>query len=585
MLFNSFTFLGFFAAIAILYYLVPHRLRWVLLLVASYYFYSTYDPVYLLLLGGATLVAYGAALLIPGRQKTTSGRVILTVAVVAELTLLAILKYYNFFATSIEGAVGGLGAFSEAVALPRLEFLLPAGLSFYVFSSVSYIVDVYREKIPPERHLGLLAVYISFFPKLLAGPIERAGSFLSQLTRPVRFDSLRAVAGLQLILWGLFKKVVIADRLAEFVNAGFTNPDFQSPINVIIAVYFYAFQIYCDFSGYSDIAIGCALVLGIQLVENFRRPYFARNVPEFWSGRWHISLMLWFRDYLYIPLGGNRVSRLRWYANQMIVFLTSGLWHGSNWTFVVWGGLNGAYQVIYFAIVGDKKSDPVRLRRTVGLTALAFAVLAALLGLGTLLPEAIPGLAAGSVEVQFLALILAAGAAISFAERPVIGGVLLVLAAVLMGVFGFHLFTGAAIVFAVAAGVFALSLVRPSRFIPGWLWGLLATLVTFHAVVFAWIFFRAASLSQAFTVIRKIWTAIPQLPTLVGNYHLTGEFLLSIGLIVFLLAVEAVDEYRSLWKWLMERWVVVRWGFYYLLLAALIVIGKWGVSEFVYMQF
>ena len=236
--------------------------------------------------------------------------------------------------------------------MPRLNLLLPVGLSFYTFSAISYMIDVERGTIAAERHLGRFALYVAFFPKLLAGPIERAGSFLKQLTRPVSFDAVLVAGGLQLMLLGLFKKVVIADRLAEFVDPGFANPALQSPVTVLIAVYFYAFQIYCDFSGYSDIAIGAAAVLGIRLMENFRRPYFAASVPEFWGRRWHISLMQWFRDYLYIPLGGNRVARPRWYLNQMIVFLVSGLWHGANWTFVVWGALNGAYQIAYFMTAG-----------------------------------------------------------------------------------------------------------------------------------------------------------------------------------------------------------------------------------------
>jgi D-alanyl-lipoteichoic acid acyltransferase DltB (MBOAT superfamily) len=585
-LFNSFPFIGYFALVAVVYWLAPHRWRWVLLLIASYYFYSTYEPRYLILLGAATLVAYGAALYVPGRQRTTAGRVVLTAGVAAELLVLAVFKYFNFFSESAEGVLNDLGGFSEAITLPRLDFLLPAGLSFYVFSSISYIVDVYREEIPAERHLGKVAVYISFFPKLLAGPIERAGPFLANLSKPIAFSGTIAVAGLQLILWGLFKKVVIADRLAEFVNTGFTNPDFQSPLNVIIAVYFYAFQIYCDFSGYSDIAIGCALVLGIQLMENFRRPYFAKSIPEFWSGRWHISLMAWFRNYLYIPLGGNRVSRLRWYGNQMIIFLTSGLWHGSNWTFVVWGGLNGAYQVVYFMVVGERKADPVELRgrvaRTAAVTLLVAAIFAALY---FTLPDGYAGVVGGSLPVELLAAVFALAGALTIADRLPIGAVFLAAAILMVVAFGFHIFFGTAIVIAGFALIFGLSLGRPSRFFPEWLWTLLSILFTFHAILFAWIFFRANSLGQAFSVIGRIWAGIPQLPTLISAYNFTTEFWLSVGLIVFLLLVEAVDEYRGFWKWLMARSTPVRWSFYYVLMAALVVIGQWGVAEFVYMQF
>jgi len=351
MLFNSFGFLGFFAAVAVLYYLAPHRWRWMLLLLASYYFYSTFDLKYLLLLGFSTIAAYAGALWI-GRG---GGKLALTVGVLLQLSVLFVFKYFDFFAGAIEDAIMAANVVSEAIALPRLKLLLPAGLSFYVFSAISYLVDVHRGNVPAERHLGKLGVYIAFFPKLLAGPIERAGSFLTQLNAPVVFNAAGVAAGLQLMAWGLFKKVVIADRLAVFVDAGFTNPAFQSPMTVIIAVYFYAFQIYCDFSGYSDIAIGAALVLGFRLMENFKRAYLAKSVPEFWNSRWHVSLARWFRDYLYIPLGGNRVAKWRQYLNVMIVFLVSGLWHGAAWTFIIWGALNGLYQIIHGLLAAPRR--------------------------------------------------------------------------------------------------------------------------------------------------------------------------------------------------------------------------------------
>ena len=481
MLFNSFAFLGFFAAVVVVYYLAPHRWRWVLLLIASYYFYSAFQPAYLILLAYATALAYGVGRLVAGRRGTPAGRWLLAAGVIGELAVLAVFKYFNFVITSLESALTGVGPFVDAIALPRLELLLPAGLSFYTFSAISYLVDCYRGTIEPERHLGRLALYVAFFPKLLAGPIERAGAFLEQIVKPIRFDPAMATLGLQLILLGLFKKVVIADRLAAFVDAGFTDPAFQSPVTLVVAVYFFAFQIYCDFSGYSDIAIGAAAVLGIQLMENFRRPYFARSVPEFWAGRWHISLMRWFRDYLYIPLGGNRVSTPRWYANQMTVFLVSGLWHGANWTFVLWGGLNGLYQIVYFMLARPR---------------------------------------------EWLA-----------------------------------------------------------RVLPAWLWDGLAILVTFHLILVAWIFFRAETLSQAWTVITRIFGNLSALPGLMAAYPWTGGFWLSVGLIVVLIAIEALDELRDLWAWLAARPVVLRWGFYYALLACLLVIGQWSMSEFVYMQF
>jgi alginate O-acetyltransferase complex protein AlgI len=349
MLFNSFSFLLFFAVVAGVYYAVPHRWRWLLLLVASYYFYSSFALKYLLLLGFATLVAYGAGLMVGGRRDTRTGRLALVAGVAGELSVLVAFKYFDFLMGSFGAVLSRYDVLSETTALPRLGLLLPAGLSFYTFSCISYVVDAYRGTLPAERHLGKLALYVAFFPKLLAGPIERAPAFLDQLAAPVRVDTTQVLVGLQLMLWGLFKKVVIADRLAVFVDQAYAMPAFESPLTVIIGVYFYAFQIYCDFSGYSDIAIGAALVLGFRLMENFRRPYLSRSVPEFWNSRWHLSLMRWFRDYLYIPLGGSRVSMPRWYANVLIVFLVSGLWHGAAWTFVIWGGINGLYQVIHLA--------------------------------------------------------------------------------------------------------------------------------------------------------------------------------------------------------------------------------------------
>lgn len=358
MLFNSFAFLGFFAIVAVVYYAAPPRWRWLLLLVASYYFYSSFEPLFVLLLAYATLVAYVFGRAVQSSAGTARGKWLLTVGVIAELAVLILFKYADFLLGSFESV---LAPITEAITLPRLGWILPAGLSFFTFSGVSYIVDCYRGTIPAERHAGRLAVYIAFFPKLIAGPIERAASFLQQLTSGVRFDPATVTFGLQLLLWGMFKKVVIADRLAEFVNTGFTNPDFQSPVTLLVAVYFYAFQIYCDFSGYSDMALGLAAILGFKLIDNFRRPYLSRSVPEFWGQRWHVSLAYWFRDYLYIPLGGNRVSRPRWYMNQMVVFLVSGIWHGANWTFLIWGALNGLYQVVYYLLGGARERLASRL--------------------------------------------------------------------------------------------------------------------------------------------------------------------------------------------------------------------------------
>jgi alginate O-acetyltransferase complex protein AlgI len=332
-LFNSLSFLAAFAALAVVYYSVPHRVRWMLLLVASLGFYATFKPSHVGLLIGMTLVAYAGGLGIAVSADRYRRRGLLLASITAVLGVLFVFKYFDFFSRSI-----GL--------LPRLNLAAAAGLSFYSLSCLSYLADVYAGRLNPERHAGYFALYVSFFPKLLAGPIERARPFLAQMRSPVSFSAAGVTAGLQLMLWGLFKKVVIADRLAEFVDAGYGRVASAPPADLLLATYFFAFQLYCDFSGYSDMAIGAARVLGFTLMENFRRPYLSTSVSEFWGQRWHLSLSSWFRDYVYIPLGGNRASRIRRCANLMTVFLLSGLWHGASWTFVVWGALNGSYQVI-----------------------------------------------------------------------------------------------------------------------------------------------------------------------------------------------------------------------------------------------
>jgi D-alanyl-lipoteichoic acid acyltransferase DltB (MBOAT superfamily) len=229
--------------------------------------------------------------------------------------------------------------------MPVFSFLLPVGISFYTFQSLSYTIDVYKGKKEPERHLGIFACYVAFFPQLVAGPIERSTSLLPQFYKAHRFEYQRIRNGIILIVWGLFKKVAIADRLAEYVNIVYSDPSGFSGLQEILATFFFTFQIYCDFSGYSDIAIGTAMILGFQLMTNFRRPYFAQSIREFWQ-RWHISLSTWFRDYIYISLGGNRVVKWRWYYNLLITFLISGFWHGANWTFIIWGSLHGIYIIL-----------------------------------------------------------------------------------------------------------------------------------------------------------------------------------------------------------------------------------------------
>lgn len=327
----------FFAAVIPLFFVLRHRWRWVLLLIASYYFYGYYNAWYLPLIILTSAVNYAAALVIDRTDDPRRRRAALWGAVTVSLILLFVFKYFNFASRSVSALTG------QTPLL--LDLVLPVGISFYTFQAMAYTIDVYRRQLKAEPHFGIMATFIAFFPQLVAGPIERATNLLPQFRQHMRFDSARAVDGFRLILWGLFKKVVIADRLAIYVNAVYNDAQAYSGLPLIVATVFFAFQIYCDFSAYSDIAIGTARVMGFSLMQNFRQPYLARSVREFWA-RWHISLSTWFRDYLYIPLGGNRISKTRTLINMFIIFLVSGLWHGAAWTFVVWGALHGVFVVI-----------------------------------------------------------------------------------------------------------------------------------------------------------------------------------------------------------------------------------------------
>lgn len=296
---------------------------------------------YIILIIFSTLINYIAGILIYKSETKKKKAAILTINIILNLGLLFAFKYFNFFSDSVRET---LNLFSINLNPITLKVLLPIGISFYTFQTLSYAIDIYRGEIKPEKHLGIFAVYVSFFPQLVAGPIERAKNLLPQFFVKQHFDYQRVTDGLKLMLWGFFKKLVIADRLSIVVNAVYNNVGDYTGISLILATFFFAFQIYCDFSGYSDIAIGASQIMGIKLMDNFKRPYFSKSISEFWR-RWHVSLSTWFKDYLYIPLGGNRVSILRWYLNLLIVFLVSGLWHGAAWTFVIWGGLHGIYLV------------------------------------------------------------------------------------------------------------------------------------------------------------------------------------------------------------------------------------------------
>lgn len=341
MLFNSLEFLIFFPIVISIYFLIPHRFKWVLLLIASYYFYMSWSYKYIVLIIISTVIDYFAGLHMAKTGNRTKKKSLLLLSLFANLGMLFFFKYFNFFAVNANLAFEKFNIFYQ---FPSMKYLLPVGISFYTFQTLSYTIDVYRGNKEPEKHFGKFALYVSFFPQLVAGPIERSERLLPQFHRKVEFNYERIRDGFVLATWGLFKKVVIADRLAEYVNLVYNNNEAYDGIHNLIATIFFTFQIYCDFSGYSDIAIGTALILGFRLMTNFRRPYLATSIREFWQ-RWHISLSTWFRDYLYIPLGGNRVVKWRWYYNLFITFLISGLWHGANWTFIIWGALHGLYLV------------------------------------------------------------------------------------------------------------------------------------------------------------------------------------------------------------------------------------------------
>lgn len=342
MLFNSVAFAIFLPIVFILYWGLPNRFRWILLLAASYYFYMSWNAKYIVLILFTTAVSYIAARLIENSESKKIKKMILTVTAVLCLGVLFFFKYYNF---AVESFANMLGIWAIQINPITVKLLLPVGISFYTFQTLSYVIDVYKGDVKAEKHFGYYATFISFFPQLVAGPIERTYNLLPQIKDEHKFDYDCATYGLKLMAWGYFKKIVIADTLSKYVSTVYDSPQGFTGFALVIATLFFTLQIYCDFSGYSDIAIGTAKLLGINLMTNFKSPYFSESIKEFWS-RWHISLSTWFRDYIYIPLGGNRVGKLKHSINLIITFLASGLWHGANWTFVVWGAVHGVAQVI-----------------------------------------------------------------------------------------------------------------------------------------------------------------------------------------------------------------------------------------------
>ena len=487
MLFNSIEFLIFFAFVIFLYFSIPQKYRWILLLTASYYFYMCWKPEYILLILGSTLIDYYAGIKM-GQQKTKIARKpYLLLSLFTNLGLLFAFKYFNFFSDSTRALFDSMNIFYN---VPHFNVLLPVGISFYTFQTLSYSIDVYRGEKETEKHLGIFALYVAFFPQLVAGPIERSTRLLPQLKKENTFDYNRVKEGLLLMLWGFFKKIVIADRLAVVVNTVYNDVGSYQGYPLIIASIFFAFQIYCDFSAYSDIAIGGAKVMGYDLMRNFNRPYFSKSIAEFWR-RWHISLGSWFKDYVYIPLGGSRVPTLRKYLNIIIVFLVSGLWHGANWTFVIWGALHGFYQIISFVIkpIKEKAINLFKINKT-------------------------------KTYYKFLQVI-----------------------------------------------------------------------TTFILVDFAWIFFRANSLSDALYIINNLFILNPNFLSdksiLKLGLH-EKDVYLSFLLLIFLLIVQLKQRRLNIIHWILKQNIAIRWFIYLFSIYSILIFGYYASgkeSQFIYFQF
>ena len=481
MLFNSVEFIIFFPIVTLLYFLLPHRFRWLHLLAASCVFYMFFVPIYILILAFTIIIDYFAGILIENAHGKNRN-FFLIMSLSANIGVLAFFKYYNFFAENLDQATRLLHI---EYALPALSILLPVGLSFHTFQAMSYTIEVCRGNQKAERHFGIYALYVMFYPQLVAGPIERPQNLLPQFYERHDFDAERVSSGLKLMLWGFFKKIVVADNLAVYVDAVYNQPQAFDGINLIIATFFFAFQIYCDFSGYSDIAIGAAEVMGFKLMTNFNRPYYAKSIGEFWK-RWHISLSTWFKDYLYIPLGGNRGSKSSWYFAILVTFLISGIWHGANWTFLIWGALNGFY--LLFSIW------TVNLRE-------------------------------------------------DFVKR-----------------IGLNRFPDL------------------HRFIK--------IFVTFALTCYAWIYFRANSLSDVVYIHKAIASSIIKPFRGMSGFPVSSyQFLVCIGAIVFLEFIHNTQSKRDMRESLAEKPIWIRWAVYYAVILGIFLFGEFTNRKFIYFQF
>ncbi len=361
MLFNSLDFILFFSIVVLLFWVMRQKHRWVLLLAASYFFYLSWEPAYIILILFSTSIDYFACRYLTGTDNMRKKKIGLTLSIVLNLGLLFAFKYYNFLQSALQDL---FGLFDISYSPVISDFLLPVGISFYTFQTISYSIDVYRGELKAEKHLGKFALYVSFFPQLIAGPIERAKDLLTQFnTKEHYFKVHQFKEGVTLFVWGLFKKVVVADNAQIIADHFFNNAEFQTGGTLFFATFMFTIQIYADFSGYSDMAIGTAKILGIDLSMNFRTPYFSQSITEFWK-RWHITLSSWLRDYVYIPLGGNKKGKAKHLRNLFITFFLAGVWHGASWNFIIWGVMHGVLIVIEKLLKLDKGSKNFLLKNT-----------------------------------------------------------------------------------------------------------------------------------------------------------------------------------------------------------------------------
>ena len=472
MVFNSFDFVVFFAVVTPLYFLLPHRFRWALLLAASCFFYMFFIPVYIVILGVTVVIDYVAAIAIENTHDPKRKRALLSLSILSLCATLFVFKYFNFFN---ENAVKLAEMIGWNYPIEALAIALPIGLSFHTFQGLSYVIEVYRGKQKAERHFGIYSLYVMYFPQLVAGPIERPQNVLHQFHAPQRFDLGRFGDGMLLVVWGLFKKVVVADSLALYVDTVYNSNTHHSGTTLLVATYFFAFQIYCDFSAYSDMARGLSRVYGVELMKNFETPYFSSSISEFWT-RWHISLSTWFRDYVYIPLGGNRVSTGRFIRNIFIVFMLSGFWHGANWTFMIWGALHAAY------LVGER--------------------------------------------------FLKAGAArVSLAER-----------------------------------------------VPTWLLQAVGVALTFNLTVLAWVFFRAADVSTAFSILGRIATE----PGPLFSDPILAQGMFGIAAV---LGLDLFHRFADFWNRRESYSLAFRFAYALTLLFGVVLLGVEHGTQFIYFQF